>query len=277
MDPQAERLPAGDRAPGPGRGARRRTRGDGRQQDAAARHPARLQGHLRDRRRAHHGAFPHPRRQRAEAGRRDGAPAARRGRGDAGQAGDARVRHRRAGVRPALAAGAQSLGHAALHRRLQLRLGGGGGGRAGAGRAGLGHRRLDPAAGGLLRHRRHQADAGPGVAPRRDPAGAQPGHRRPDGLDGAGLRDPARCAGRPRSGRSGLGAGPAGVLCGRHRRAAAGPARRAAAPVLRARRAGLARDAADDEPRGGGAARSRLPGGGRHAARRCRNTTRSAG
>ena len=80
-----------------------------------------------------------------------------------------------------------------------------GGRRAGAGRARFRHRRLDPPAGGLLRHRRHQADAGPGVAPWRDPAGAQPGHRRPDGLDRAGLRHPARRAGRPRSGRSGLG------------------------------------------------------------------------
>ena len=108
--PAAQRLPAGDRAAGAGGRARRRAGGDGRRAGAAAGHPAGLQGHLRDGRRAHHGAFPHPGRQRAEAGRRDGAPAARRGRGHAGQAGDARVRHRRAGVRPALAAGAQSLG-----------------------------------------------------------------------------------------------------------------------------------------------------------------------
>ena len=135
-----------------------------------------------------------------------------------------------------------------------------------AGCAGVGHRRFDPPAGSLLRHRRHQADAGTGVASRRDPAGAQPGHRGSDGLDGTGLRHPARCPGWPRSGRSGLGARAAGILRCRDRRAAARVAGRTAPPVLRARRAGIARDAAHDEPRGGDAARARLPGGGCGAA-----------
>ncbi len=52
----------------------------------------------------------------------------------------------------------------------------------------------------------------------------------------------------------------------RDRRAAAWAAGRTAAPVLRARRAGLARDAADDEPSGGDPAQSRLPGRGCDAA-----------
>ena len=81
------------------------------------------------------------------------------------------------------------------------------------GALGSGHRRLDPAAGRVLRHRRPQADARPGVAPRRYPAGAQPGHRGPDGLDGGGLRHPAGCARGPRSRRSGLGARADRVLC----------------------------------------------------------------
>ena len=76
-----------------------------------------------------------------------------------------------------------------------VRLGRRGRGRAGAGGAGVGYRRLDPAAGGLLRDRRVEADARPGVAARRHPAGPEPGYRRPDGLDRAGLRDPAGRAG----------------------------------------------------------------------------------
>ena len=103
---------------------------------AAAGHPGCLQGHLRDRRRAHHGALAAswpttcpP--QDAETVRRLHAA----GRGHAGQAGDPRVRHRRPGLRPAMAAGAQPLGRQALHRRFVVRLGRGGGGGAGAGGA----------------------------------------------------------------------------------------------------------------------------------------------
>ena len=122
---------------------------------AAAGHSGGLQGHLRDRRGAHHGAFPHPGRQRARPQ-------------------DAET------VRRLHAAGAVMLGKLATHefaiggpafdlpwpparnpwdtRRFtggsSVRLGRGGGGGAGAGGAGVGYRRLDPAAGGLLRDRR---------------------------------------------------------------------------------------------------------------------------
>ena len=75
------------------------------------------------------------------------------------------------------------------------------------GALGLRHRRVDPAAGGVLRYRGAEADAGSGVAARGDPAGAKFGYRGADGLDGGGLRHPAGCARRPRSGGSGLGAG----------------------------------------------------------------------
>ena len=117
----------------------------------------------------------------------------------------------------------------ALHRRVEFRLRRRRGGRAGAGRAGVRHRRLDPPAGGLLRHRRAEADARSGVAPRRDPAGAQPGHRRADGLDRARtapscwMRWPAtirptrrRCRGRQVAYAAAIAAplqGPAGRRC----------------------------------------------------------------
>ena len=93
---------------------------------------------------------------------------------------------------------------------------------------------------------------GAGVAPRRHPAGPQPGHRRADGMDRAGLRDPAGRPRRARSGRPGLGARPDAVLRQVHRSAGEGAARRRAAAYLRARHAGLAPSAAGDEPRRGG-------------------------
>ena len=52
------------------------------------------------------------------------------------------------------------------------------------------HRRLDPPARRLLRHRRTEADPRL-VRAAWYPAGSQPGHRRADGLDRTGLRDPA--------------------------------------------------------------------------------------
>ena len=61
-------------------------------------------------------------------------------------------------------------------------------------------------------------------------------------------------------------AAPKIALCRRHRRAAEGSAGRPAAALLRARRAGLARDAADDQPGRRDAEGARLPGRGRHAA-----------
>ena len=61
------------------------------------------------------------------------------------------------------------------------------------------HRRIDPRTGGALRHRRHQADLWP-VQPGRHPAaGLLARSRRPDGLDGGGLRAAAAGHGRPRS------------------------------------------------------------------------------
>ena len=112
-------------------------------------------------------------------GRPHGEEVGRRGRRHAGQARDARVRLRRPVLRPALAAGAQSLEHRALHRRLVLGHRRGRRGRSHPGRHRLRHRRLDPRAGGAVRHRRHQAD----LWPRR--AGAA-SCRSPSRLDHAG-------------------------------------------------------------------------------------------
>ena len=84
--------------------------------------------------------------------------AARRRRGAARQGRAARVRDRRAGVRPALAAGAQPVESRPASRRLVERLGRGAGGRHGAGRARHRHRRLGAQSGDLLRHRRPEAD-----------------------------------------------------------------------------------------------------------------------
>jgi hypothetical protein len=89
--------------------------------------------------------------------------------GTAGQALDARVRLRRPVLRRAVAAGAQSLEPRALHRRIVLRHRRGGRRRTDPGRNRIGHRRLDPRAGGAVRHRRHQADLWL-VEPRRHPA-----------------------------------------------------------------------------------------------------------
>ena len=75
--------------------------------------------------------------------------------------------HRRAELRSAVPAGAQSLEPRPFHRRVVVRLGRGRRRRPGAHRHGLGHWRLDPRAGLLLRHRRAQADLWPGLAARR--------------------------------------------------------------------------------------------------------------
>ena len=111
--------------------------------------------------------------------------------GAARQARDARIRLRRAVLRPALAAGAQPLEHRAFHRRLVLRHRRGGRRGPDPGRHRLRHRRLDPRPGGAVRHRRHQADLWP-VQPRGRPAaGLHARPRRADGVDGGGLRAPA--------------------------------------------------------------------------------------
>jgi hypothetical protein len=96
---------------------------------------------------------------------------------------------------------------------------------------GFRHRGVDPAAGGLLRDCWAEADAGAGVAAGGDPAGAELGYRGADGLDGGGLRDPAGCAGRARSGGSGFGAGTGRVVCSGDRGTAARAAGGAAAAV----------------------------------------------
>ena len=88
----------------------------------AARHPDRDKGHLRHGGHSHDLPFPHPCRPRSRGGfahRR--APARGRHRA-ARQAGDARVRLRRAVLGPAVPAGAQPVEPGPLHRRLVQRL-----------------------------------------------------------------------------------------------------------------------------------------------------------
>ena len=131
------------------------------------RHSDRAQGHLQHRRHPHDRAFAGCSRTTS---RRRTPPSVRKlaeaGTVLHGQARDPRVRHGRTVVRPALAAGAQSVEPRAFHRRLVLRHRRGGRGGPDAGRHRLGHRRLDPRAGGAVRHRRHQAHLRP-VQPRR--------------------------------------------------------------------------------------------------------------
>ena len=136
------------------------------------------------------------------------AEAARRRRHRHGQALDARVCHRRAELRPAVAAGAQSLEHRPSSRRLVVGLGLGRGGGSVPDGAGHRHRRQRAQSRELLRHRRAEADLRPGVAPRRLSAVLHPGPYRPDDAhrrrqcaDAAGDRRPRRRsipAARPR-------------------------------------------------------------------------------
>ena len=81
---------------------------------AAARHPDRAEGHLRDRRRADDRPFASARRLCARDRRRDGAAPEGRRRGHPGQARHARVRQRRDDAGPAVPGGAQSLEHRAI-------------------------------------------------------------------------------------------------------------------------------------------------------------------
>ena len=126
-----------------------------------ARHPLRGEGHLRHGRRSDLGTFAHLHRSRAGQGRDRRGKAARSRCGADGQARHPRVRPRRSVLRPALAAGAQSLEHGALHRRLVVGIGGGDRGRPRAGEPGVRYRRLDPRPGWPVRHRRAQADLRP--------------------------------------------------------------------------------------------------------------------
>ena len=171
-----------------------------------------------------------------DARRPHGEEVGRRGHRDAGQAGDARVRLRRPVLRPAMAAGAQSLEHGALHGRLVFGHGRGRRRRPHPGRHRLRHRRLDPRTGGALRHRRDQADL------------------RPIEPDAASCRSPSRsitpgpmawtaedCAlaaaghGRPRSGRPGQRRSAGAGLHRRARQGREGIAHRRGPPLLRDR------------------------------------------
>ena len=148
--------------------------------------PVWAQGHLRRGRAAHDGAFAAAARQCRRGRRRDHGAARSRRHGPDRQARDTRIRHRRPGLGPAVSAGAQPVEHRAFHRRVEQRLGRGGGGRDRRAGDGVGHRRVDPAAGGVLRHGRAQADLWPGQPARRRAAVLQPRHDRAADLDGRG-------------------------------------------------------------------------------------------
>ena len=131
---------------------------------------------------------------------RDAAPAGRHG--DAGQAHHPRVRLRHPVPRSPVPAGAQSVEPRSHSRRLLERLGRRAGGRAHRGRARLGHRRIDPRPGGVLRHRRAQADLRSREPGRRPDALVDARSHRPDGALRRGLRPHAPGAGRLRRRRS---------------------------------------------------------------------------
>ena len=116
-----------------------------------------------------------------------------------GQARDARVRARRSVVRPAVAAGAQSLEHGAFHRRLVVGLGRRGRCRPRAGEPRLRHRRLDPRPGWPVRYRRTQAHLRPRQPRRRVAELLLLRSLRTHGAHVAGLRPAAERDRRPRS------------------------------------------------------------------------------
>ena len=189
--PQVERLHLGTcrRCVGPGPGAGRA--GSGR---AAPRTSRRGQGPLRHRRSADDRLL---RRLRGPSrhgglGCRGGAAGGRRG--DRGEDQPARAGRRRNRPRLVVRAGVEPLGRGSDRRRLVVRIGGGGGRRCRDPGHRLGHRRLDPHPGVVLRHHRSEADPRPG-----QPAGCdadEPGlrHRRPDGADRGAVR---RCVPGP--------------------------------------------------------------------------------
>ena len=163
---------------------------------------------------------------------------------DAGQAGDARIRHGRAELRPAVAAGAQSVEPGAFHRRVVVRhrrrrsppgmiLGGTGSDTGGSIRG--------PAAlCGLAGHQAHLR----AVQPRRRAAAVlHAGPYRPDGLDRRGLRAAAAGDGRPRSGRSRQRRPAGGRLHRGPVERREGPAHRRGAAFLRDRSSGERRHA----------------------------------
>ena len=127
--------------------------------------------------------------------------AQRCGRGAARQGRAARVRDRRSGVRPALAARPQSLGPQPPSRRLVERLGRGARRGHGAGRARHRHRRLGAQSRDLLRHHRAEADLRRGQPQRRVPADPFARSRRSDDAHGRGQCGVLSCHRGPRSGR----------------------------------------------------------------------------
>ena len=173
---------------------------------AAARRAGRHQGHHRRRGPADDLPFQDPRRQHRQGRRGLRAEAARRRRDRHGQAVDARIRDRRAELRPAVAAGAQSVEPRPSSRRLVVGLGRGRGRRA----CSRWRSAPTPAAAcaipaSCLRHRRAEADLRPGVAPRRlsavlhaRPCRADDAHRRRQCADAAGDRRPRPARSRQR-------------------------------------------------------------------------------
>ena len=169
---------------------------------AAARRAGRHQGHHRRRRPADDLPFQDPAGQPRDRRRRLRRKAARRRRDRGRQALDARIRDRRAELRPAVAAGAQSVEPRPSSRRLVVGLGLGRVGRPVPDGAGQRHRRQRAQSGELLRHRRPEADLRPGVAARRLPALLHPRPYRADDAHGRRQRADAGGDRRPRSARS---------------------------------------------------------------------------
>ena len=95
------------------------------------------------------------------------------------QARDLGIRARRAELGPAVAAGAEPVGHNAAAGRLVERRRGGGGGRVRARRGRHRYRRLGARPGGAVRSRRDQADLRQGQPPRRLPEHVLDGPLRP--------------------------------------------------------------------------------------------------
>ena len=200
IDSTLQRVPRRHRRQGAGASEGRRSRNrQGPMARTDARRALRRQGHLRHRRHGDHLPFQDPQGPSRHIRRVCGEKAARGRRGAARQGRAARVRDRRAGVRPALAAGAQPVEPRPASRRLVERLGRGARGRHGAGRARHRHRRLGAQSRDLLRHRRHEADLRRGEPGRRVSADLFARPRRADDAHGRGQRDPLPCHRRPRS------------------------------------------------------------------------------
>ena len=206
------------------------------------------EGHHRRRRPADHLPFAHPARQRRAGGRGGDRPAAPGGRDHPRQDRHPRIRHRRAELRPAVPAGAQSVEPGPSPGRIVLRLGRRGGGGAVPRGARFGHRRVGAQPGELLRHRRAEADLRAGVAPRGVPALLHLGPCRSADPHGGGHGADARRDGRARPGRPRQRARPRPAVRGRARSRRARPAHRLRPPFPRDR---PARPSGDDRRAGG--------------------------